>query len=151
MGTTTFSGPVRSGTLKSGETNGPNVGYMVLEQEASIAQDSTNVVSSTVYIPAGSKIVDIIVDTLTAFDSASTAVLSVGTAAAGTQYAGSVDVKTAGRVRPSFTAAQLAAMSNVSVLGVAAPTSAPVVISVTPTGATTAGYVRVTVVYAQLA
>ena len=151
MGTTTFSGPVRSGTLKTGETNGPNLGYAVLEQEASITQNSTTAVSSTVYVPVGSKIIDIIVDVLTAFNSVTSAVLSVGTAAAGTQYAGSVDAKTAGRTRPTFTAAQLAAMSNVSVLGVAAPTAAPVVITVTPTGATSAGYVRVTIVYAQLA
>jgi len=152
MGTTTFSGPVRSGTLKTGETNGPNLGYAVLEQETSITQNSTNAVSSTLYIPAGSKIVNIVVDVLTAFNSGTSAVLSVGTAAAGTQYASGVDVKTAtGRITPTFTAAQLAAMSNVSVLGVAAPTTAPVVVTVTPTGATSAGYVRVTVIYAQLA
>jgi hypothetical protein len=149
MGTTTFSGPVRSGTLKTGETNGPNLGFAVLEQETSITQNSTTAVSSTLYIPVGAKLIDIIVDTLTAFNSATTAVLSVGTAAAGTQYASGVDVKTAGRVRPTFTAAQLAAMSNVTVLGVAAPTTAPVVVTVTPTGATSAGYVRVTLVYAQ--
>lgn len=151
MGTTTFSGPVRSGTLKTGEPNGPNLGFAVLEQETSITQNSTTAVSSTLYIPAGSKIIDIIVDTLTAFNSASSAVLSVGTSAGGTQYASGVDVATAGRARPTFTAAQLAAMSNVSVLGVAAPTSASVVVTVTPTGATSAGYVRVTLVYAQLA
>lgn len=149
MGTTTFSGPVRSGTLKTGETNGPNLGFAVLEQETSITQNSTTAVSSTLYVPVGAKLIDIIVDTLTAFNSATTAVLSVGTAAAGTQYASGVDVKTAGRVRPTFTAAQLAAMSNVTVLGVAAPTPAPVVVTVTPTGATSAGYVRVTLVYAQ--
>ena len=152
MGTTTFSGPVRSGTLKTGETNGPNLGLAVLEQETSITQNSTTAVSSTLYIPVGSKIINILVDVLTAFNSGTSAVLSVGTAAAGTQYASGVDVKTAtGRITPTFTAAQLAAMSNVSVLGVAAPTTAPVVVTVTPTGATSAGYVRVTLVYAQLA
>lgn len=150
MGTTTFSGPVRAGTLKSGETNGPNLGVVTLMQETSITQNSTTAVSSTLYIPAGSKITDIIVDVLTAYNSATSAVLSVGTAAAGTQYASGVDAKTAGRVRPTFTAAQLAAMSNVSVLGVAAPTTAPVVVTITPTGATSAGYVRVTVLYSQL-
>lgn len=149
MGTTTFSGPVRSGTLKTGETNGPNLGFAVLEQETSITQDSTTAVSSTLYIPVGAKLIDILVDTLTAFNSATTAVLSVGITAGGTEYASGVDVKTAGRVRPTFTAAQLAAMSNVTVLGVAAPTPAPVVVTVTPTGATSAGYVRVTLVYAQ--
>lgn len=151
MGTTTFSGPVRSGTLKTGETNGPNLGFALLEQETALTQNSTTAVSSTLYVPVGSKIVDIIVDVLTAFNSASSAVLTVGTSAGGTQYAGSVDAKTAGRVRPTFTAAQLAAMSNVSVLGVPAPTPAPVVVTITPTGATSAGYVRVTLVYAQLA
>ncbi len=151
MGTTTFSGPVRSGTLKTGETNGPNLGFAVLEQETSITQNSTTAVSSTLYIPVGAKLIDILVDTLTAFNSATTAVLSVGITAGGTEYASGVDVKTAGRVRPTFTAAQLAAMSNVTVLGVAAPTTAPVVVTVTPTGATSAGYVRVTLVYAQLA
>lgn len=151
MGTTTFSGPVRSGTLKTGETNGPNLGFALLEQETALTQNSTTAVSSTLYVPVGSKLVDIIVDVLTAFNSATSAVLTVGTSAGGTQYAGSVDAKTAGRVRPTFTAAQLAAMSNVSVLGVPAPTPAPVVITITPTGATSAGYVRVTLVYAQLA
>lgn len=151
MGTTTFSGPVRSGTLKTGETNGPNIGYAVLQQETSITQNSTNAVSSTLYIPAGSKIVNILVDVLTAFNSGTSAVLSVGTSAGGTQYASGVDVKTAtGRITPTFTAAQLAAMSNVTVLGAAAPTTAPVVVTVTPTGATSAGYVRVTIVYSQL-
>ena len=151
MGTTTFSGPVRSGTLKTGETNGPNIGYAVLEQETSITQNSTSAVSSTLYIPAGSKIINILVDVLTAFNSGTSAVLSVGTTAGGTQYASGVDVKTAtGRITPTFTAAQLAAMSNVTVLGVAAPTTAPVVVTVTPTGATSAGYVRVTILYSQL-
>lgn len=151
MGTTTFSGPVRSGTLQRGQTNGPNIGYAVLQQATSITQNSTNAVSSTLYIPAGARILNILVDVLTAFDSATSAVLSVGTAAGGTQYASGVDVKTAtGRIAPTFTAAQLAAMDNVTVLGVAAPTTAPVVVTVTPTGATTAGYVQVTIVYSQL-
>jgi metal-dependent HD superfamily phosphatase/phosphodiesterase len=150
MGTTTFSGPVRSGTLKTGETNGPNLGLAVLEQETSITQNSTTAVSSTLYIPVGSKIINILVDVLTAFNSGTSAVLSVGITAGGTEYASGVDVKTAtGRITPTFTAAQLAAMSNVTVLGVAAPTTAPVVVTVTPTGATSAGYVRVTLVYAQ--
>lgn len=151
MGTTTFSGPVRSGTLQSGQTNGPNIGYAVLQQSTSITKNGTNAVSSTLYIPAGARILNILVDVLTAFDSATSAVLSVGTAAGGTQYASGVDVKTAtGRIAPTFTAAQLAAMDNVTVLGVAAPTTAPVVVTVTPTGATTAGYVQVTIVYSQL-
>lgn len=152
MGTTTFSGPVRSGTKLTGETSGPNFGYVVLEQETGITQNSTSAVSSTLNIPVGAKIIDILVDVLTAFNSATSATVSVGKTAGGTEYASGVDAKAAtGRIRPTFTAAQLAAMSNVSVLGVAAPTTAPVVVTVTPVGATSAGYVRATILYAQLA
>lgn len=151
MAATTFTGPVRSGDLLQGQTNGPNIGYAQLMQSTSITQNSTSAVSSTIYIPAGSIILGFNIDVLTAFNSGTSAVLSIGTSAGGTQYVSGVDVKTAtGRIAPTYTAAQLAAMSNQSVLGVAAPTTAPVVVTVTPTGATSAGYVNVTVLYAQL-
>ena len=151
MGATHFSGPVVSGTLQQGETDGPNQGFSVLSQSTSITQNSTTAVSSTLYIPAGSRIVDFNIDVLTAFNSATSATLTIGTAAAGTQYVSGVDVKTAtGRIAPTFTAAQLAAMNGVTVTGTAAPTTAPVVVTVTPTGATSAGYVVVTIIYAQL-
>ena len=149
MGATHFSGPVVSGTLQQGETNGPNQGFAVLTQSTSLTQNSTTAVSSTLYIPAGSEIIDFNIDVLTAFNSATSATLTIGTAAAGTQYVGSIDAKTAGRAAITYTAAQLAAMNGVSVLGVAAPTTAPVVITVTPVGATSAGYVVVTVLYVQ--
>jgi len=150
MGQTHFSGPIIAGTLTTGETNGPNQGYVVLMQSTSITQNSTSAVSSTLHIPAGARIIDFNIDVLTAFNSGTSAVLSVGLTAGGTEYVSSVDVKAAtGRIAPTFTAAQLAAMDNVSVLGVAAPTTAPVVVTVTPTGATSAGYVQVAVIYAQ--
>lgn len=149
MAATHFSGPVLSGDLQSGETNGPNQGYAVLMQTTSITQNSTTAVSSTIYIPAGSQIIDFNIDVLTAFNSATSATLSIGTAAAGTQYVSSVNAKTAGRASITFSAAQLAAMSGVTVLGVTAATSAPVVVTVTPVGATSAGYLEVTIIYAQ--
>jgi hypothetical protein len=149
MAATHFSGPVLSGDLQTGETNGPNQGFSVLTQNTSITQNSTTAVSATLYIPAGSQIIDFNIDVLTAFNSATSATLSIGTAAAGTQYVGSVNAKTAGRASITFSAAQLAAMNGVSVLGAAAATSAPVVVTVTPVGATSAGYVEVTIIYAQ--
>ena len=150
MGATHFSGPVVSGTLQQGETDGPNQGFSVLSQSTSITQNSTTAVSSTLYIPAGSRIVDFNIDVLTAYDSATSATLTIGTAAAGTQYVGSIDAKTAGRAAITYTAAQLAAMNGVTTTGTAAPTTAPVVVTVTPVGATSAGYVVVTIIYAQL-
>ena len=149
MAATHFSGPVLTGDLQSGETNGPNQGYVTLIQTTAITQNSTNAVSSTLYIPAGAQIIDFNIDVLTAFNSATSATLSIGTAAAGTQYVSSVNAKTAGRASITFSAAQLAAMSGVTVLGVTAATSAPVVVTVTPVGATSAGYVEVTIIYAQ--
>lgn len=150
MGATHFSGPVVSGTLQTGETNGPNSGFAVLVQSTSITQNSTSAVSSTLYIPAGAQILNFTVDVLTAFNSATSATLSVGTTAGGTEYVSGVNVKAAtGRIAITFTAAQLAAMAGVSVLGVAAPTTAPVVVTVTPVGATSAGYVVVNMIYAQ--
>lgn len=150
MGATHLSGPLITGDLQSGETNGPNQGAVVLAQTTSITQNSTTAVSATLYIPAGSIIVDWDIDVLTAFNSATSATLSIGTAAAGTQYVSGVNVKAAtGRIAPTLTAAQLAAMNGVSVLGVAAPTTAPVVVTVTPVGATSAGYVVVTILYVQ--
>jgi len=150
MGATHFSGPVVSGTLQQGETDGPNQGFAVLTQSTSLTQNSTTAVSSTLYIPAGSEIIDFNIDVLTAFNSATSATLTIGTAAAGTQYVGSIDAKTAGRAAITYTAAQLAAMNGVTTTGTAAPTTAPVVVTVTPVGATSAGYVVVTIIYAQL-
>lgn len=149
MGATHFSGPVVSGDLQTGETYGPNQGFAVLSQSTSITQNSTNAVSSTLYIPAGARIVDFNVDVLTAFDSATSATLTIGTAAAGTQYVSGVDAKTAGRAAITYTAAQLAAMNDVTVTGTASPTVPTMVVTVTPVGATTAGYVVVTVLYVQ--
>lgn len=151
MASTHFSGPVIAGDLQQGETNGPNQGYVRLSQVTNLTQNSTTAVSSTLYIPAGSIIENIVVDVLTAFDSATSATLSVGLTAGGTEYASSVNVKAAtGRIAITFTAAQLAAMSGQSIVGVAAPTTAPVVVTITPVGATTAGYVHVTLNYIQL-
>lgn len=149
MGATHFSGPVVSGDLQIGETYGPNQGLTVLSQSTSITQNSTTAVSSTLYIPAGARIVDFNVDVLTAFDSATSATLTIGTAAAGTQYVSGVDAKTAGRAAITYTAAQLAAMNGVTVTGTAAATVPTMVVTVTPVGATTAGYVVVTVLYVQ--
>jgi hypothetical protein len=149
MAATHFSGPVIAGDLQTGETNGPNQGAVVLVQFAALTQNSTTAVSSTLYIPAGAQIVSFNVDVLTAFDSATSATLTIGTSAGGTQYVSGVNAKTAGRASITYTAAQLAAMSGVSVTGTAAATTPPVVITITPSGATTAGYVEVTILYVQ--
>ena len=142
MSQTTFSGPLASGDINAGKTGGPNIGLAVLSQTVLINFDATLVQNGTVYLPYDSQIVDIVVDVLTAYNSATTATLTVGTASAGTTYASGVNAKTAGRVRPTFTAAQLAAMDDID-------TNGTVVATVTSVGQPTAGQVRVTYLYVQ--
>ena len=69
MGTTTFSGPIRAGTIRN--TNGTtvgtdvaNVGYVVMCQSytADLSGGALAAVVTDMVIPANSKIVNIIVD-----------------------------------------------------------------------------------------
>jgi hypothetical protein len=120
------------------------MGNALLVQNGVLVHNTTNAVSFQFNVPQNSQIVDILVDTTTAWNSATSDTLSVGIAAAGTDYASGVDVKTAaGRIRPTFTAAQLLAMSNVT-------TSTTVFATVTPVGSATAGNTIVTLIYQQV-
>ena len=142
MSQTTWSGPLASGDRNAGESGGPNIGLVTLSQTALIDFNATLVQNATFNIPASSQIVDFYVDVLTAYDSASSATLSAGTASGGTQYLSAVSVKTAARRPNAFSAAQLAAMDDVG-------TNRTVVATVTSVGQPTAGQVRVTMLYVQ--
>ena len=142
MSQTTWSGPLASGDINAGKTGGPNIGLAVLSQTVLIDFDATLVQNATVYLPFGSQILNIVVDVLTQYNSATSATLTVGTASAGTTYASGVNAKTAARTTPTFTAAQLTSMANIGNTG-------PVVATVTSVGQPTAGQVRVTYLYVQ--
>lgn len=134
-------------TLRTGSdtlTDSVDGGYVVVSQSNTITQNSTTAVSSTFTLPASSQIIDFYIDVLTAYNSATSATLTIGTAAAGTQYVSGVDAKTGGRAAPTLTTTQLSNMASIG-------TNTSVVATVTPVGATSAGSVRVTVVYAQKA
>ncbi len=145
MTTTAFTGPVSTFTHKlDGTASGyTDQGFCVMAQSASLAQNGTNAVSSTIYVPVGSQLTDFNIDVTTAFDSATSATLTIGTTAGGTQYVASINAKTAGRAAITYTAAQLAAMLNVGA-------NTGIVVTVTPVGATTVGTVTVTSYYVQL-
>jgi len=78
MGTTTFSGPIRSGTIRS--TNGTivgtdiaNVGQVVLHQRAAITQAATSTAFTTsIIIPGSSLITAIKLYVVTAWSGAAT-------------------------------------------------------------------------------
>lgn len=142
---TVFAGPVVSGDKLGANVSGvgPNMGLSVCMQQVTLNKNGTNAVSATIYLPKHSVLMDILVDTLTAWDSATSDTLSIGTAAAGTQYAGLVDVKAAAsRIRPTFSAAQLAAMLDTG-------SNEAVVATVTPVGSAANGQTVVTYIYAQ--
>lgn len=135
---TYFQGAVKSGDGFSETATG--VGTAVFSQTALIDFNTTLTSGAVFVLPKDSQIVDVVVDVLTAYNSATSATLTVGSASAGTQYAGSVDAKTAGRVRPTFTAAQLAAMDDIY-------GNTSVYATITSVGQPTAGSARVTVLY----
>jgi hypothetical protein len=150
MSRTTFSGPVKSGTNRYSPYK--NVGTTVITQQTPFTFDATLVQNATFYIPAGSKIINIFVDVITAYDSATSATLTIGKASAGTQYASGVNAKTAGRTTPTFTAAQLTNMQSTPVDVAAANSqqaSSAIVVTITSVGQPTAGTGFVTVEYAQ--
>lgn len=141
MALTNVSGPVTAGTIKEGATQ--NTGYANLSQTATYTQNSTTTVDVTFYLPANAQITSFNIDSFVAYDSATTATLSAGTASGGTTYVSGVNMKaTAGRLVPTYTGAQLTAMANIT-------TNTTVVVSITVVGATTAGNGRITVNYLQ--
>lgn len=144
---TSFSGPVIAGPRSSanGTFGGDNQGLADLTQVVQITQNGTANAVATAWIPKHSQIMDFIVDTVTTWNSATSAVLQIGTTVADTTYlslAGLTSIATtSGRLYPTtFTQAQLLAMSDTG-------STETVVFTVVPTGATTAGTTFVTMRY----
>jgi hypothetical protein len=111
MATTTFSGPIRAGTVREGAS--ANVGNVVLSQTGSIAytDDGTAVAIGT--IPASSQIIEIYVDVTTAFDGTGTDLVDLGDGTTANLYADNLDVASAARVLASSDASQLAELADV--------------------------------------
>lgn len=77
MSFTTFSGPIRSGTVREGANR--NTGLVVLSQSAAIpaAAGATTVAK----LPAGAQIIAMVFSTTTVFNSATTATVGDGSTA----------------------------------------------------------------------
>lgn len=106
MSRTTFSGPISAGTVREGASS--NLGNAVLSQ----SYDSGDITGATaanydvlaMTLPAGSQVVDIVVDQVVAA-TVGTTTISVGTAAAGAQLMAGVATTAGGRFRGTATAA----------------------------------------------
>lgn len=117
MATTTFSGPVKAGTIKdtTGTTVGTdvaNVGYVLMSQSASIDIIGADATTTVAVIPANSQIVDVILDVTTASNDSGTATVSIGKTGSVAAFLAATSVKSTGRTRIS-TAATLAAAADV--------------------------------------
>ena len=136
MSFSTFSGPIRSGTVRNG--SGENCGVAVLVQTEVLpaAAGATTVA----VLPAGSQILDIIVDTTTVFNSATT--LKIGTSTNDDEFVTQTTITTAGRNDLSSTYQPLTFI-NVGTEDV------PVI--ATTAGSAATGAARVTIMYAQKA
>jgi len=148
MGNTTFSGPIKAGTIKNttGTTLGSdvaNVGQVVMAQtfSADLSGGALAAVVTDVVIPANSQIIDCVIDVITAASGATN--LSVGDTVGGAAtvlntYAIGTD---AGRKYPTTQAGAALAWQDTG--------TADIRLTVTASAATNAGLVRVTITYAQ--
>ena len=147
MGFSTFSGPIRSGTVREGA--GRNTGLVVLSQSYDSGDLTGDVVGNidvaAMTIPRGSQIVDIVVDQVVAA-TAGTTTISVGTASGGAQLMAAVATTAGGRFRGTATAAtqlawQLSTTSDTTVY----------IRDAVGTATLTAGRFIVTILYVQRA
>jgi len=143
----TFSGPVRSGTIREGAAR--NTGLVVLSQSydtGTVVAAQGNVDVQAFNIPQGSQILDITVDQVVVPNGSSTSTVSVGTASGGAQLMAAVVTTAGGRFRGTPTAAtQLAWQTSTT-----ADTSVFVRYAI-GTADATAGRAIVTVTYVQRA
>ena len=148
MGTTSFSGPIKAGTISetTGTTVGTdmkNVGQVVMAQ--SLAFDlSSGVISASatdVIIPANSQIIDIVFDIITA--ASGTTNISVGAVGgSATAFVNAYTIgTTAGRQYPETKAGGALAWEDVG--------TSDVRLNVTNSAVTSSGEVRLTVLYQQ--
>lgn len=147
MSQTYFGSTLRAGSDTLTDTI--DGGFVVMSQTTTVTTAAAGTATSaTLTLPASSQIIDFIADMtvneVVGGGTATTIPMTIGTAAAGTQYVSSTDVFAGGRIALTFTAAQLSAMSDIS-------TNTSVVVTLDPNGTivTTQGVIRLTVVYAQ--
>lgn len=120
MSFSTFSGPIRSGTVREGTVAaGRNTGLVVLTQSYDtgvVTAGAGNVDTYIGNLPAGTQVVDITVDQVVVPGGSSTSAVSVGSTSGGAELMAAVTTTAGGRFRGTATAAtQLAWQTSTSV------------------------------------
>ena len=116
MGFSTFSGPIRSGTVREGA--GENTGLVVLTQSYDtgvVTAGAGNVDAQLGILPQGSQIVNILIDQVVVPGGTSTSTISVGSTSGGAELSAAVVTTAGGRFTGTATAAtQLAWQTSTS-------------------------------------
>jgi|TARA_R100001460_G_scaffold9664_2_gene23045 hypothetical protein len=148
MASSTFSGPIKAGTIKNTTgtdlgTNIANVGQVVMAQtfSADLSGGALAAQVTDVVIPANSQIIDCVIDVITAASGATN--LSVGDTVGGaaTILNTFASGTTAGRKYPTTEAGGALSWQDTG--------TADIRLTVTASAATSAGLVRFTILYQQ--
>ena len=91
MATTTFSGPVKAGSIREGST--ANTGFVLMAQSAVIDIIGATATTNVGIIPANSQIVDVILNVTTVSNDGGTATVQVGHAGDTDEYLPATNVK----------------------------------------------------------
>ena len=148
MGATTFSGPIKAGSIKNttGTTVGTdvkNIGHVTMSQSLFVLHSNTSDKASEVVIPANSHIKDIIVSVEVAF-TGTTNTLDVGIVGDSDKFVDNATLGTTIGTKPLGATAQCLAWKNVGTTDVKISAK-----FITSGGSNTAGKARITILYAQ--
>ena len=97
MGTTTFSGPVKAGTIREGST--ANAGFVLMAQSAVIDIIGATNTTAVGIIPANSQIVDVILNVTTVSNDGGAATVKIGHVGDDDEYLPATNVKATGTTR----------------------------------------------------
>ena len=103
MGTTTFSGPIKAGTIKdtTGTTVGENIqntGFVLMSQSKVVDLTGATANTTVAVIPANSQVVEVFADVTVVSNDTGAANVSVGNASNATAYIAVSNAKVTGRL-----------------------------------------------------
>lgn len=143
MGQSTWSGPIRAGTIREGAA--ANVGGVILTQTATFAFGDTGTTALSIILPAGSQIIDQIVDVGVVWDSVTSDALEIGDGTDADAYGDVADLQVLGRVVVDPDGPQGLAIDDIG--------TSDVTINITITsvgGSLATGTARLTITYRQV-
>ena len=94
MATTTFSGPIKAGSVREGAD--ANVGFVLMAQSAIIDIAGADATTTIGTVPANSQIVYVVVSVTTANDDGTASTVSIGTSGDADAFLAATSVQSAG-------------------------------------------------------